>query len=79
MSIQIGQPVGRITVRGGVHTEGGTGDSLVRGAIVRVSAHALSIQPGGRGFGPGIGPGGRGFGPQGPGAPPTFPSGRGRQ
>jgi type II secretory pathway pseudopilin PulG len=31
-------------------------------------------QPGGRGFGPGIGPGGRGFGPQGPGGmTPTFP------
>jgi hypothetical protein len=36
-------------------------------------------QPGGRGFGPGMGPGGRGFGPQGPGGmTPTFPpSGRG--
>ena len=48
VGIQIGQPVGHITVRRGIRTEGGTGDALVRGAIVRVSAHALSVQPGGR-------------------------------
>lgn len=48
VGIQIGQPVGHIIVRGGVRTEGGTGDALVRGAIVRVAAHAISIQPGGR-------------------------------
>ena len=48
IGIQIGQPIGRLTVRGGIHTEGGAGDSLVRGVITRLSAHALSIQPGGR-------------------------------
>jgi hypothetical protein len=48
IGIQIGQPIGRLTVDKGIHTEGGTGDSLVRGVITRLSAHALSIQPGGR-------------------------------
>jgi len=48
IGIQIGQPIGRLTVHNGIHTEGGTGDSLVRGVITRLSAHALSIQPGGR-------------------------------
>lgn len=48
VGIQIGQPVGRLTVHRGVETRGGAGDSLVRGAIVRQSAHALSVQPGGR-------------------------------
>ncbi|GAA4707398.1 hypothetical protein Prum_078370 [Phytohabitans rumicis] len=48
IGIQIGQPVGRITIHNGIKTAGGAGDSLVRGAIVRLSAHALSVQPGGR-------------------------------
>src|SRR6266540_3634905 len=48
IGIQIGQPIGRLIVHKGIHTEGGTGDSLVRGVITRLSAHALSIQPGGR-------------------------------
>jgi hypothetical protein len=48
VGIQIGQPIGGLTLRRGVHTEGGAGDSLVRGVITRLSAHALSIQPGGR-------------------------------
>ena len=48
IGIQIGQPIGRLIVHKGIHTEGGAGDSLVRGVITRLSAHALSIQPGGR-------------------------------
>ena len=53
IGIQIGQPIGRLIVHNGIHTEGGAGDSLVRGVITRLSAHALSIQPGGRVSGPG--------------------------
>ena len=48
IGIQIGQPIGRLIVHNGIHTEGGAGDSLVRGVITRLSAHALSVQPGGR-------------------------------
>ncbi len=48
IGIQIGQPIGQLIIRNGIHTEGGAGDSLVRGVITRLSAHALSIQPGGR-------------------------------
>lgn len=48
VGIQVGQPIGRLTVHNGIRTEGGAGDSLVRGVITRLSAHALSIQPGGQ-------------------------------
>jgi hypothetical protein len=34
-------------VRRGIETHGGSGDSLVKGAVVRLSAIALSIKPGG--------------------------------
>lgn len=47
VGIQIGHPIGRLVVHNGVETHGGTGESLVRGAIVQLSAHALSIVPGG--------------------------------
>jgi len=47
VGIQISQPVGEITVRRGIETYGGTGDSLVKGAVVRLAAIALSIKPGG--------------------------------
>jgi hypothetical protein len=47
VGIQISQPVGQITVRRGIETHGGTGDSLVKGVVVRLSATALSIKPGG--------------------------------
>lgn len=46
--IQVGQPVGRLLVRGGIHTHGRTGESLVRGRITTLAAHAVSVQPGGR-------------------------------
>jgi hypothetical protein len=47
VGIQISQPIGEITVRRGIETYGGTGDSLVKGVVVRLSATALSIKPGG--------------------------------
>ena len=47
VGIQISQPVGRIVVRRGIETYGGKGDSLVKGVIVKLSAIALSIKPGG--------------------------------
>ena len=46
VGIQISQPVGEITVRRGIETFGGTGDSLVKGVVLRLSAIALSIKPG---------------------------------
>src|SRR6516162_2006598 len=47
VGIQISQPVGQITVRRGIETYGGIGDSLVKGVVVRLAATALSIKPGG--------------------------------
>jgi hypothetical protein len=47
VGIQISQPVGRIKVRRGVETFGGAGDSLVKGVVVKLSAIAFSVKPGG--------------------------------
>jgi len=47
VGIQISQPVGDITVRRGIETWGGMGDSLVKGVVLRLAAIALSIKPGG--------------------------------
>jgi hypothetical protein len=47
IGIQVGQPLGRLAVRNGIHTHGGAGDSLVKGVITQLSAHALSILAGG--------------------------------
>ncbi|WP_454689805.1 hypothetical protein [Achromobacter aloeverae] len=47
VGIQISQPVGRIAVRRGIETHGGTGDSLVKGVVVTLSAIGLSVKPGG--------------------------------
>jgi hypothetical protein len=47
IGVQISQPVGQLTVRRGIETYGGTGDSLVKGVVVKLSAIALSIKPGG--------------------------------
>ena len=46
VGIQISQPVGQIKVHRGIETYGGTGDSLVKGVVVKLSAIALSIKPG---------------------------------
>ena len=47
IGIQISQPVGSITVRRGIETYGGTGDSLVKGVVTKLSAIGLSVKPGG--------------------------------
>ena len=47
VGIQISRPVGRITVKRGIETFGGTGDSLVKGVVTQLPAVALSIKPGG--------------------------------
>jgi hypothetical protein len=47
VGIQISQPVSEIIVRRGIDTYGGSGDSLVKGVVVKLAAIALSIKPGG--------------------------------
>jgi hypothetical protein len=47
VGIQISQPSGRLVVRRGIETFGGTGPSLVKGKVVMLSAIGLSIKPGG--------------------------------
>jgi hypothetical protein len=47
IGIQIAQPIGRLTVHTGIRTYGKTGESLVKGVQTLLSAHALSVQPGG--------------------------------
>ncbi len=47
VGIQVSEPLGRLVVRNGIHTDGGAGDSLVKGVITRLSAHALSVLAGG--------------------------------
>ncbi|TMV01218.1 hypothetical protein [Brucella haematophila] len=47
VGIQISRPIGKLTVRRGIETFGGTGPSLVKGVVVELSAIGLSIKPGG--------------------------------
>jgi len=47
VGIQVSEPLGRLAVRNGIHTLGGSGESLVKGVITQLSAHALSVLPGG--------------------------------
>jgi hypothetical protein len=47
VGLQVSQPVGDITVRRGIETYGGSGDSLVKGVVIRLSAIAFSIKSGG--------------------------------
>lgn len=47
VGVQISQPIGRLVVRNGIQTMGGTGSSLVKGQMTQLSAIGLSIQPGG--------------------------------
>ena len=49
IGIQLSKPFGRITVHGNVTTTGGSGDSLVRGKVVNLKAHALSLKDGAQG------------------------------
>jgi hypothetical protein len=47
VGVQIAQPIGKLIVHKGIHTRGGTGESLVKGVMTKLSAHAVSVQPGG--------------------------------
>jgi hypothetical protein len=47
VGVQISKPIGRLVVRRGIETFGGTGESLVKGMVVTLSAIGLSIKPGG--------------------------------
>ena len=47
VGIQISQPIGRLVVRRGIETFGGTGPSLVKGVVMTLSAIGLSVKPGG--------------------------------
>ncbi|MBP6020288.1 MAG: hypothetical protein KA735_12415 [Burkholderiaceae bacterium] len=47
VGIQISQPIGSLLVHRGIETFGATGDSLVKGVVVRLSAIALSVKAGG--------------------------------
>lgn len=49
IGVQLSKPFGTITVNGSIRTEGGEGDSLVRGKVVHLKAHALSLKPGTKG------------------------------
>ncbi|NVM94579.1 hypothetical protein G6034_06580 [Arthrobacter sp. AETb3-4] len=48
VGVQVSREVPRLTIRGDLRTEGGTGESLVKGVLLPLSAIALSIKPGGR-------------------------------
>jgi hypothetical protein len=47
VGIQISQPIGRLIVRRGIETFGGSGQSLVKGVVMTLPAVCLSIKPGG--------------------------------
>jgi hypothetical protein len=46
IGVQLSKPFGTIRIDGDVRTKGGEGDSLVRGKVVHLKAHAFSIKPG---------------------------------
>lgn len=49
MGVQLSKPFGRLVVHRDIRTKGGEGPSLVRGQIVTLKAHALSLKPGTKG------------------------------
>jgi hypothetical protein len=49
IGVQLSKPFGCIAIRHDVRTKGGEGDSLVRGKVVRLQAHAVSLKPGTKG------------------------------
>ncbi|MEO3978336.1 hypothetical protein [Streptomyces sp. CAU 1734] len=57
VGIQISKPFGTLTVRRGIETHGGSGESLVKGEIKVLAAVALSLKPGARGTGIRVGGG----------------------
>lgn len=46
IAVQLSKPFGTITVEQDLRTNGSEGDSLVRGKLVHLKAHALSLKPG---------------------------------
>lgn len=49
IGMQLAKPFGRITVTGDIRTKGSEGESLVRGKVTTLKAHALSLKPGAKG------------------------------
>lgn len=49
IGVQLSKPFGSILVAQDVRTKGGEGDSLVRGKVVHLKAHAVSLKPGMKG------------------------------
>ncbi|MHA6692786.1 hypothetical protein [Devosia sp. A449] len=49
IGVQLSKPFGTIVVEQDIRTKGGEGDSLVRGKLVHLKAHALSLKPGAKG------------------------------
>ncbi|MQR02794.1 hypothetical protein [Glaciimonas soli] len=47
VGVQISQPIGQLRVLRGIETFGATGESLVKGVVMTLSAIGLSIKPGG--------------------------------
>lgn len=47
VGVQISQPVDSLVVKRGIETNGGIGDSLVKGVVLQLPATPLSIKPGG--------------------------------
>lgn len=45
IGIQVGRPVGEIAVQRGIETFGGSGESLVKGVMTKLSAVAFSVKP----------------------------------
>lgn len=48
VGVQVSRELPALTIRGDLRTEGGTGESLVKGVLVELSAIALSVKNGGR-------------------------------
>lgn len=48
VGVQVSRDLPLLTIRGDLRTEGGTGESLVKGVLLPLAAIALSIKPGGR-------------------------------
>jgi hypothetical protein len=49
IGVQLSKPFGRLIVHGDIRTRGGEGPSLVRGKVITLKAHALSLKPGVKG------------------------------
>jgi hypothetical protein len=47
VGVQVSRPIGRLFVRRGIETFGGTGASLVRGVVMKLAATGLSVMAGG--------------------------------